>query len=324
MSLIFSEAKIFALFAAQIGNKSRSEDWSFKRWINLNNQAEETDLLSYFLEAFAKPGLHHYAVTDRHHQISVVELAERFISDPGDQEDPLYEVQYFFNALYEASNHPAIKAGLAYLAIIKDIILDDEVVDAVGIFKPENNNQFLVSASEIKEGILLKSLEKGALIFNKMDKDGLLTLAYSRKDANYWMNDFLKLKAVKTDSYYTDIYMKLCEDFAKAEYDPLERVNFVEKAKESLGRDEITFYDLEKILGKDYKNNTVYRQRLGDEEFVDFKVVPSIVKKNAKKLDNKIKLDTGTIEVANLNTLERGHDEEKGMHYYKIYYNEEK
>ena len=41
--------------------------------------------------------------------------------------------------LYDKSIHPQIKGGELYVAYLKNCVLEDELVDAVGIFKTENN-----------------------------------------------------------------------------------------------------------------------------------------------------------------------------------------
>ncbi|MCO1498212.1 nucleoid-associated protein, partial [Limosilactobacillus reuteri] len=72
--------------------------------------------------------------------------------------------------LYEQSNHPHIKNGEVYVAYIKNVSIDNEVVDAIGIFKSEIKADFLEMDENgshleiiLKQGISLDKLDKGCL-----------------------------------------------------------------------------------------------------------------------------------------------------------------
>ncbi len=47
------------------------------------------------------------------------------------------------NHLFEQSTHPKIKGGEFYMVLFNDVVVDGEVVDALGIFKSENKDTFL-------------------------------------------------------------------------------------------------------------------------------------------------------------------------------------
>ncbi len=45
--------------------------------------------------------------------------------------------------LYEKSNHPKIRGGEFYFASFQNVVVDGELVNALGIFKSENKETFL-------------------------------------------------------------------------------------------------------------------------------------------------------------------------------------
>ncbi|HBK83651.1 MAG TPA: nucleoid-associated protein, partial [Flavobacterium sp.] len=45
--------------------------------------------------------------------------------------------------LFEQSNHPHIKNGEVYIAYFSNMLIDNKVVDAIGIFKSEIQTDFL-------------------------------------------------------------------------------------------------------------------------------------------------------------------------------------
>ena len=69
--------------------------------------------------------------------------------------------------LYDAGEHPKIKDGDLYIASFKDIVVDGELVDAIGIFKSETKQDFLRISTgangfdiKIEEGINLNKIDK--------------------------------------------------------------------------------------------------------------------------------------------------------------------
>src|SRR6478735_6272393 len=61
-----------------------------------------------------------------------------------DKPDDFFEKSIdLVNHLYEKSEHPKSKEGEFYCTYFKDCLLEDELVDAVGIFKSETKDKFL-------------------------------------------------------------------------------------------------------------------------------------------------------------------------------------
>lgn len=103
--------------------------------------------------------------------------------------------------LYEKSIHPKIQGGEFYATYFKECKINDEIVDAIGLFKSENKDTFLKvyqsgGKFEIQsdEGININKLDKGCIIFNMNKESGYIVLNVDNKnkgeEAKYWTNDF--------------------------------------------------------------------------------------------------------------------------------------
>ncbi|GIZ14774.1 nucleoid-associated protein [Capnocytophaga catalasegens] len=126
--------------------------------------------------------------------------------------------------LFEQSNHPHIKSGELYVTYLTNITLDNEMVDAIGIFKSEMKHNFLQFEEDesqldiiIQEGVNIHKLDKGCLIFNTNKDDGykVLSIDSNRYDTKYWTNNFLNIDALVDETFFTKKYLKFCQDFAK-------------------------------------------------------------------------------------------------------------
>lgn len=253
--------------------------------------------------------------------------------------------------LFDQSNHPHIKNGEVYVAYLKNISIDNKIVDAVGIFKSEILNDFLEFAENgnrlemiLKNGISLDKLDKGCIVFNYKQDEGykVLSVDSNRYDSRYWLEHFLNVDAFQDENYITRKYLKFCQDFAKdvvlpAE-DKKEQVMFQNRALNYFGKndqfEETNF--LNEVLDNpdlipEFK---VYKSDKGEkysiEDVSNFAISNSAVNDARKSFKNVIKLDTNMeIKLNFVNPesadkfLEKGWDEEKQMYYYLVYFNKE-
>ena len=75
--------------------------------------------------------------------------------------------------LFEQSNHPHIKNGEVYVTYFTNVSIDNNVVDAIGVFKSEIKTDFLQFEENgnnlemiLQQGINLNKQDKGCIIFN--------------------------------------------------------------------------------------------------------------------------------------------------------------
>ncbi|HIC32385.1 MAG TPA: nucleoid-associated protein, partial [Flavobacteriaceae bacterium] len=228
---------------------------------------------------------------------------------------------------------------------------NEMVIDAVGIFKIENKSNFFQTYLEnnsydviVQKGINAKKLDKGCLILNTGDAEGkvVLTVDNNNYDAAYWTDKFLNIKYADDYNSHTQNYISLCKEFSseviKTSYGSKERNNFlaktidffkenevvnIERFKEEIFEEE-KHIDLFESYKKDFEaeQNVVIRNQ--------FDVSEKVLTKEKKKIKTDIKLDTHIQIKLDIDApdaasehLERGYDEDKKMHYYKVYFNAE-
>lgn len=254
--------------------------------------------------------------------------------------------------LYEQSNHPHIKNGEVYIVHFTNLSIDNEVVDAIGIFKTEIKSDFIeLEENEshlemiLKQGISLDKLDKGALIFNYKKEEGykVLTVDSNRYDARYWLEHFLGLDVFQDENFLTKKYLKFCQDFAKevvlpAE-DKREEVMFMNRAMNHFAKndefEETAF--LNEVMDNpdfipEFKNFKVDKgEKYSIEDVSTFPISNTAVSEARKKFKSLIELDTNmTIKLDFINPesaekyLEKGWDADREMYYYLVYFNSEK
>ena len=253
--------------------------------------------------------------------------------------------------LYEQSSHPHIKSGEVYVTYLKNLSIDNNVVDAIGVFKSEIKNDFLELDENgshlemiLKQGISLDKLDKGVIIFNYKKEEGykILTVDSNRYDSRYWLEHFLSIDAFHDENFMTKKYLKFCQDFAKevvlpAE-DKKEEVMFLNRAVNHFAKNdnfEETNFLNEVIDNPDliaeFKSYKVDKgEKYSIEDVSNFPISNSAVTDARRKFKNVINLDTGiTIKLDFVNPesaekfVEKGWDEEKQMYYYLTYFNKE-
>ena len=253
--------------------------------------------------------------------------------------------------LFEQSNHPHIKNGEVYVAYLTNVSIDNNVVDAIGIFKSELKHDFLQFEEKgtnldliLQQGISLNKLDKGCIIFNYKKEEGykILSVDNNRYDAKYWLDNFLNVDAFQDENFMTKKYLKFVQDFAKdvvlpAE-DKKEEVMFMNRSVNYFAKndefEETNF--LNEVLDNpdlipEFKNYKVDKaEKYSIEDITNFPIANNAVTDVRRKMKNVIELDTNIqIKLDFINPesaekfVEKGWDEEKQMYYYLVYFNKE-
>jgi hypothetical protein len=252
--------------------------------------------------------------------------------------------------LYEQGSGAKVKGGDFFVAYLKGCMLDGEALDAVGLFKSENQEAFLkvfprgesfdVSADS---GISISKMDRGCLVFNAERENGfLVAIAGSSRSAGeeqYWTDCFLNAVQRKDDFFRTQQAISLCKNFVtqrlpetfevtKADQaDMLNKsVNFF-KGNDSFDADE---FAREVIADpKAIESFKSYRHELdrdSDDKLPErFDISEAAVKRQARALKSVIKLDKNFhIYVhGKREYISRGYDEETGLYFYQLFFKEE-
>jgi len=257
----------------------------------------------------------------------------------------------FARHLYEQSIHPNIKSGELYVVLFKGCLLNGQVLDALGLFKTErkdtvlavNNDGRVITVSPV-HGTNLKKLDKGCIIFNTECENGYIVATVDNinngNDAHYWTDNFLHVKPIADAYHDTDNVVQLCKSFIrdemkrKEDYSISDAVSIACKSIQLLQDEQsFTMTDFaEKIFDEEglRKAFESYKDKYQKKKGV---VIPDkiIVSKDAirgklSRMVNMIRLDQNfEIKVhKGENLMERGYDSEKGLFFYRFWFEKEK
>ena len=341
---------IESLSIHRVGNKSRNEAlFLSEQAYNLNDEIVPL-LKEYFFKSFREKEENYFQFA---HEVDLdyndmFNLATEIFTDPSAIHGVSKKIT---KHLFEQSNHPHIKNGEVYVTYLTNINIDNNVVDAIGVFKSEVQSDFLQFEEKntslemiLQHGINLNKLDKGCLIFNYKKEEGykILTVDSNRYDARYWLEHFLAVDAFQDENFITKKYLKFCQGFAKdvvfpAE-DKKEEVMFMNRSVNYFAKndqfEESNFLNevlVNPELIPEFKNYKVDKgEKYSIEDLTTFPIANSAVSDARKSIKNVINLDTHIqIKLDFINPesaekyVEKGWDEEKQMYYYLVYFNKE-
>jgi len=349
----FSTVNLENLIIHQVGNKLRDEGLFVSPTVcEMKDGDVEELLLKYFLSSFKEEAFYKFFhETDIHLNELYMYISNIFV----DRDSFYTQSINILKHLYEKSSHPQIKGGEFYMVYFTDCMVNEQKADAIGIFKTEKKETYLKITRYADEffvgsdkGINIKKLDKGCIIFNIESNDGYRVLTVDavnkgNSEALYWKDDFLQLTNVQDGYFHTENCLTVCQDFVENIYgeiyqaDRKDKVVFMNEAVAYF--DKHSEFNLENFVQevvkepelieqfKEHKQNYDINQGFNTAE--SFSISNPAVKTMKKKFKNLIKLDTefeikmkrSTPETDNMQFIERGFDEEKGMSFYKVYFN---
>lgn len=339
----FIDTQIKSLVLHLVGNKIADGEIKLSEEELHINESLLQLLTHYFVSAF-KSGARYEFSHDSDLSMNEVYSYVSAIFDDGS--NLLEKSKLIAKHLFSHSTHPKVKKGELYVVYFKNCTIDDEQVDAIGIFKSENKDTFLKiypkgNSFEIEKekGININRLDKGCLIFNKHRSTGYIVSIVDTinvgGDAKYWVENFLQVKR-KNDSYtQTQNAMAMCKGFISqlpSDIDKADKAAMMNRVVDSLKQESVNMDSVaERAFGPDHSASfNSFRneyQETHEVSFDDsFQGKPEAIKRRATGTMTTIKLDKNfDVNIhGGEQFIERGYDEEMGMRYYKLYFNEEK
>ncbi len=253
--------------------------------------------------------------------------------------------------LYEVSMHPKIKAGELYVVYLKNIQMEGQEHNAIGIFKSENKETYLkvypdnggFQLDYEPEAININKLDKGCIIVQTEEEDGYQVLVVDQtnksQEAVYWKDDFLKIKIRNDHFNQTGNYLKVVKNFVNEKLDEafeLEKADKIDLLNRSMNyfKEKDTFDQEEfeeEVIGNPIAISMFKDFKSGFEDEFDsafessFDIADKAVKKMESSYKTVLKLDKNFhIYIhGKREFVERGYDEEKGKNYYKLYFETE-
>lgn len=348
----FFEASFNTISVHHVGNQSQSEMYALSDHpLVLKDELISSLLKQYFLSPFEK-SVEVYHLMHSTGDLGLNEI-HHFATQIFENKDKFHETsQQMAKYLYKIANHPKIKSGELYVAYFKNVQIEGNLLDAIGIFKSENKETYLkvypaeggFAVDYEENAININKLDKGCLIFNIEKENGYKVVVIDsttrgQEAAVYWKDEFLQLK-IRNDSYNQTsnalgIYKnfvtnKIDDEFEMTKADKIDLLNRSMKyfkEKETFDMDEFAGEVISNPKAiesfKTFKNQyeEEYDTKIGDT----FEISGNAVKKQARVFKSVLKLDKNFhIYIHGDNKLiEKGFDDDKHMNYYKVFFKEE-
>jgi hypothetical protein len=245
--------------------------------------------------------------------------------------------------LCDVTDNLKIRGGEFYIAFFNTCTVDGEETEAVGLFKSESKETFLkiypTSGSfilEKEEGISLRKIDKGCMIFNiDRDKGFLVSTADGIRsgDEKYWCEDFLQIRTFDNNYTKTQSVMKVCKEFVSEKLP--EEFDVCKADQIDILNRSMDYFKSHEVFDKPEFEQEVFRQPEVIESFrgfdkadipmdMTFEIAPDAVKKQSKIFKSVLKLDKNFhIYIhGDRSMIERG-EENNGKKFYKIFYEQE-
>lgn len=344
----FSEAIIEGMAIHRVGSKAREGELALAQSLTHVNDPDLLELLkNYFLSPFKQPEFYGFAHESDLAMNEVYSYSQRLFENPNLL---LEQSSNIAKHLFQSSSHPNIKDGELYVVAFSNCVVEGELVDAIGLFKSETKDVFIKvyqqsSGFEIEqhEGISIKKLDKGCLIFNTEKDFGYKVVAIDNTNKNdearFWKEIFLNVKPRQDDFYQTTGYINLCKDFVKevlypeAKVDRSEQVAILNKTRDYFAKSDTFSQDEfeETIIRKpevveqfrEFKEN--YQAEMGCNLKDSFTISVDAAKHAKSAFKSVIKLDKNfhLYIHGGRDRVEKGFDHDKGLNYYKLFFDAE-
>jgi len=343
--LDFTLTKLQNIIVHKVGNKTRDEGIRFSNnYLITEGDILKELLLKYFLSPFKSDSFYRF-----YHETDI-NLNEIFVYIKKIFEDENVFIEQSKNIskhLYQQSLHPKIKGGEFYITYLKDCIVDGEQLDAIGLFKTENKDTYLrVHETEnnfevdYESGININKLDKGCLIFNSETENGFVVSIIDNinksGEAQYWKDDFLKIKPREDNFYFTQNYLKMCKEFTETAIDNLDKNQQIEIKNNALKYfKEKEVFNVKEFADEVIKNPEIkeafieHKQNFENDNDLliqdNFDISKQATNKSQKYFKSVLKLDKNfhLYIHGGHDLIEKGFDEDKKLNYYKLFYDKE-
>lgn len=342
----FKDTLISQCIVHKVGNKNRKEFLQLSENVLELSENLEKELQQFFLNPFKS----NWEAYQFHHEIDL-KMNEVFVCV-----DNIFENKGFVensvniaSHLFKQTRHPLVKSGELFVTSLIDIVLDDTIVNGVGLFKSENKETFFdvdyVGNNidvQLKSGISKRTLDKGCIILESDYKNGYKVFVYERNgaDTDYWRNDFLAIMPRADEFHQTSNFLSLCRDYVvhdipqNFKLSKAEQIDLLNKSINYFNTNEV--FNIETFQQEVFQNEAITEafeqfqmnkvDSEGNEQYMDsFMISKYATKKQAKIFKSVLKLDKNfhVYIHGDKKLIEKGYDKEKGKNFYKIYFDEE-
>jgi hypothetical protein len=345
----YENTVLVKLSAHQIGNKTNGEDVNPSRSEqNLTDDDTKEVLLKYFIKSFTSTELYNFTSTNDDHKLNPLFQFSQNIFES----HKAFHVNSVSIAkhLYEVSIHPQIKSGDLFVALFTGIKIDNELQDAIGIFKSESKTDFIKVNPKrsgdfelnCEQGINTEKLDKGCLIYN-VDEDlgyriSIIDKSSKSSEAQFWKDLFLKVKPINNNFHATKNFLEITRHYVvdqiteEFELSKPEQKEYLTKSIDYFkNHEEFDKREFEKEVFEDpnviksfRKFEGSFREQFDIEMEDNFEIASEAVKKQSRVFKSVLKLDKNFhIYIHGDSKLIEKGVEKDGRKFYKIYYKED-
>lgn len=325
-----------------VGNRSVGDGVSFAT--DITDVSSSFTLLQDIVEkAFDTKNRKHFTYIDSLELNPIYNFVTKLFADP---DQIIKQSNNIATYLYDQSIHPNIKCGDFY-TLYGECEVDGKIFGCVALLKSERKEPFLTTENNGQVisvhtvyGTGIKNIDKGCLILNAEKEDGFIVYTVDRTnngaDAHYWTDSFLHVVNCNDDYHNTLQLNDMCTGFLRQmqKNESAQDCAKVAKIMASLlsSGESMTAEQLEGAIAPteelkqqfaDYKQQ--YEELHGALPGA-FTPVSSAIKRKPVNRMNSFKAGSD-FEIKILNPkaeIVSGYDEERGMKYYKLFFNEEK
>lgn len=329
-----------------IGNKANGDGVGFGGNI-ISTVGIEEDIKKLISKSFELSDLYHFYYESTVNLNPIYTFVKEIFAD---NNSFLQQSMHIAKILYDCSTHPKIKEGKLSIFLLHGCELFGDKYDAVAIIKAETTQELLqlnretTGVSAVKaSGISLSKIDKGCLIFSKGEAEGyqvaIVDNVKKNGDSKYWKDNFLHVKSYNGPRHQTSNLISVCNDFINTAIVADDKLTKVEKAMISI-RAKHVLQDNDSLSVKQYMEEVfqdfvlasrfkdfVANQGLEDQIHQDGLInIDKSALKRAKTKVETIKLDKNfDLRIyGGSELIVKGYDDNAGMNYYKLYFEEEK
>lgn len=329
-----------------VGNKLLDEELILSDdLLQLTDDKLKSHLLTYFFSSFNSPEYYTFDLERESRQPNEIHsLVKEIFANPNSLLSPSIGMAQH---LCDVSQHHHIKSGELFVGHFSGVSIERKTYDVVGIFKCETKDVYLKLKNDgghyklsTDEGINIRKLDKGCIVLNDGEAEGYKVLIVdntNRSDAQFWKNDFLGVKTLSDAFRHTHNFMDLTRQFVGDQLDQefsvskADKIDLLNRSMDFFkSRDEFNQHEFEAEVLEDPTVIESFRKYektfMSDQDIVDnFEISAHAVKRQARVFKSVLKLDKNFhIYIhGNRDLIEKGFDEVRNRHYYKIYFDEE-
>ena len=304
---------------------------------------EETNVLK---RLFLKPFVAHTETTEFAHSVDLsYNVLFNISKDIFGGEDFVAQSDKIAQYLISVSTHPNIKDGELFMVKYDDLRVGNQYLEGLGIYKFEQKEGFIETTfqgesivSNFRKGLGSKKPDKACLILFDDEPFTILTIDSSKKETDYWQNDFIQHQPKKDHVNSTNnmltltknyIATNLAEEFEVTKADQIDLLNRSADYFKTHDTFEKNEFEEEVFAENDLIDSfRKFENTFGEENELEvvenFEISKQAVKKQMRNFKSVLKLDKNfhVYIHGDKSLIEKGVDQD-GRKFYKIYYKEE-